>query len=260
MTACEEGNIQTTLTGQFIRIVDNCGADQREQPRRRPRPRRLRRATDCTIPAGHSVGDTHSARTGFYELNRIKEQARGYLPANAWLQAQLTSTMNINSTCNAFWNGVIGELLPLRRACRNTGEIAGDLRPRVGPRHGRQRDQRRTSPARARPSPTSTAILRLNNSCMGRGFFKRRQLRRLRRPLHELHAACGTWTSPSTPAGSPTTSPGSSAELPRAAASSDRAAARPTARAWSPGRPAGTSMSATSGPRPSTSTRTPPWS
>src|SRR5688572_32116559 len=27
--------------------------------------------TDCARPANHSVGDTHSARTGFFELNRI---------------------------------------------------------------------------------------------------------------------------------------------------------------------------------------------
>ena len=35
------------------------------------------RRTDCTVPAGHSAGDTKSRRSGFYELNRINEQARG---------------------------------------------------------------------------------------------------------------------------------------------------------------------------------------
>ena len=34
-------------------------------------------STDCTVPGGHSAGDTKASRTGFYELNRIKEQAWG---------------------------------------------------------------------------------------------------------------------------------------------------------------------------------------
>ena len=54
-------------------------------------------ATDCAVPPGHSAGDTKSARSGFYELNRIIEQAKGYLPANTWLQAQLTANMNIST-------------------------------------------------------------------------------------------------------------------------------------------------------------------
>ena len=35
--------------------------------------------TDCTVPAGHSAGDTHSARTGFYEVNRLIDQAKSWV-------------------------------------------------------------------------------------------------------------------------------------------------------------------------------------
>ena len=32
---------------------------------------------DCTVPGGHSAGDTASSRSAFYEINKIAEQARG---------------------------------------------------------------------------------------------------------------------------------------------------------------------------------------
>ena len=72
--------ISTALSGLFLKITDDLRRDQRDG-RRRPRPR-LRphaRGTDCVVPAGHSVGDTNSSRSGFYELNRLIEQAQGHL-------------------------------------------------------------------------------------------------------------------------------------------------------------------------------------
>jgi hypothetical protein len=76
---CIPGSIQTSLSGLFVKINDNCGAvdetsasgdlDLGSGP--------AAASTDCTVPAGHSAGDTKSSRTGFYELNRIKEQAAG---------------------------------------------------------------------------------------------------------------------------------------------------------------------------------------
>ena len=42
--------------------------------------------TDCTTPGYGGAGNTHSARTQFYQVNRIKEVGRGWLPSNTWLQ------------------------------------------------------------------------------------------------------------------------------------------------------------------------------
>ena len=51
--------------------------------------------------------------------------------------------MNLNQTCNAFWNGSTVNFYRSGGGCRNTGEIAGRVRPRVGPRPRRQRRRRR---------------------------------------------------------------------------------------------------------------------
>ncbi|HEX9834525.1 MAG TPA: hypothetical protein VGA66_15845, partial [Mycobacterium sp.] len=175
-----EGPFGTTLSGSFVRINDNCGfiaeatsctdLDLGSGP-----------GTDCTVPAGdHSLGDTHSARTGFYELNRIIEQAKGWadpvVPPQPWLGSQLTANMNINNACNAFFSptdgtvnfyryGVIGS-----NECRNTGEIAAVFDHEWG--HGL--DFNDSSPGISSPGEAYAdiaAIVRLNTSCIGRGFW-----------------------------------------------------------------------------------------
>ncbi len=116
-----------------------------------------------------------------------------------------------------------------------------------------------TSRGPARRSPTSTPALRLNTSCIGRGFFTRRHLRRLRRrlrrhagqrlhgrPRHQLpqpplrraaHDHAGSRTASRT-----ASAPARAALRPaRRKAPSAPAAVRPTARATSWRRPGGTS-------------------
>lgn len=75
------GTVTTMLDGQFVRINEACGAinqtgtgpaiDLGSGP-----------GTDCAM-AG-SAGNTHAARTTYYELNRMKEMARGQLPGDTW--------------------------------------------------------------------------------------------------------------------------------------------------------------------------------
>ncbi len=66
--------------------------------------------TDCETPGFGGAGNTHSSRSGFYELNKMMEIARSHLPDNTWLQQKLTSNMNIASSCNAFFNGGTGQI------------------------------------------------------------------------------------------------------------------------------------------------------
>jgi len=169
LTVCEVGNIQTTLSGQFVNIADTCGAVN-ENSAVGDIDLGVSGGDDCTIPAGHSTGDTHSARTGFYELNRIKEQARAYLPSNAWLQAQLTANMNINQNCNAFWDGTTVNFYRSGSGCGNTGEIAAVFDHEWG--HGMDDfgiNGNISSPGEA--IADIYGIYRLDNSCMGRGFL-----------------------------------------------------------------------------------------
>jgi hypothetical protein len=172
--ACIVSPMETTLNGQFIRINDNCGAisetsagdlDLGFGP--------TATATDCEVPAGHSPGDTKASRTAFYELNRMKEQARGYLPSNNWLQQVLQANVNIDfgGLCNAFWSEAQGTVTFYRSGtnCGNTGEIGAVLDHEFG--HGmadNDADGTQSSPSEGGADIFGT--LRLNNSCVGRGF------------------------------------------------------------------------------------------
>src|SRR5687768_3745455 len=115
--------LRTTLSGPYVKMRDFCGPidevavcgdlDLGDGP-----------GTDCDVPPGHSAGDTHASRSGFYELNRQIEGARGLLPANPWMQQQMTSNMNIADSCNAFWDGQTVNFYRSGGTCANTGEIA----------------------------------------------------------------------------------------------------------------------------------------
>ena len=126
--------------------------------------------TDCVTPGLGGAGNTHASRTGFYELNRIAEMGRGQLPGNTWLQQQLTANMNINNTCNAFWNGSTVNFYRSGGSCSNTGEIAGIFDHEWG--HGM--DANDANPGISSPSGEGIAdiytALRLNDSCIGRNF------------------------------------------------------------------------------------------
>src|SRR5262245_33252881 len=167
----DTAKIRTRLKGQFIAINDNCGAIQEKGSETLILNLAQSGGTDCTIPPNHSLGDTHSSRSSFYHLNRAVEQAKGYLPTNAWLQTQVASNVNIPSACNAFWNGSSVNFYRSNNQCRNTGEIAGVMDHEWG--HGM--DNNGVNGNISNPGEGIAdvhAILRTQESCMGRGFFK----------------------------------------------------------------------------------------
>jgi len=80
----------------------------------------------CTIgttPGYGGSGNTHSSRSVFYETNTIKLMSLKRLPNNNWLKQQLSATVNINSSCNAYWSGSVN-FYKSGGGCSNTGEIA----------------------------------------------------------------------------------------------------------------------------------------
>ncbi len=167
------GNVTTTLSGQYINIQEFCGAIS-ESSTGDIDLEGTDGDLDCTVPPGHSAGDTAAARTGFYELNRINAMARAQLPANGWLGGTLTAQMNINNTCNAFWTGSVVQFFRETGVCANTGQIAGVFDHEWG--HGMDdNDVVGTIPGSGQGGGEGMAdvyaALRLNMGCVGRGFF-----------------------------------------------------------------------------------------
>jgi len=158
----------TTLTGKYVNINDTCGPINNSSSTGNINLGGANNQHDCTTGGG-SAGNTPASRSGFYELNRIAEMARSYLPANNWLKNQLTANMNINQTCNAFWNGTTVNFYKSGGGCRNTGEIAAVFDHEWG--HGL--DDNDTGGSLSNPSEAYAdiaSIYRLEASCVGHGF------------------------------------------------------------------------------------------
>ncbi len=161
------GTLTTSLSGQFATINDNCGTLD-ESTSSGDLDMGQDAGTDCAVPPGSSSGNTSSSRTTYYGLNRIIEQAQGYLPANNWLGNQLTSNMNLNQSCNAFWNGTVN-FYTSGSGCANTGEVMAVVHHEWG--HGM--DANSVNPGISRPGEGIADIYAqnmLNDSCVGRNF------------------------------------------------------------------------------------------
>jgi hypothetical protein len=163
------GTATTTLTGRFVDIVDTCGAITASSAGS-INLGGSNNQHDCTTGGG-SAGNTASSRSAFYEINRIAEQARGWLPTNGWLNARLTTNVNIVDTCNAFWNGSSINFFRSGGGCRNTGEIAGVFDHEWG--HGLDDNDAAGSLSNSSEAYADiAAIYRLQTSCVGHGFFQ----------------------------------------------------------------------------------------
>jgi trimeric autotransporter adhesin len=162
------GTITTTLTGKYVRIVDSCGSISNSAAGSIDLGG-TNGQHDCTTGGG-SAGNTASSRSAFYEVNKLAEQGRGWLPSNTWLQSRLTTNVNLNSTCNAFWNGTSINFYRSGGGCRNTGELAGVFDHEWG--HGLDRfDANGTLSNSSEAYADIAAIYRLQTSCVGHGFF-----------------------------------------------------------------------------------------
>ena len=166
------GNVTTSLNGRYFRMSDSCGSISESSGTGNLNLGGSNNQHDCTS-AGSSAGDTPASRSGFYELNKLAEQARGWLPTNTWLQNQVTANMNLNQTCNAFWSPSAGTVNFYRSGggCRNTGEIAAVFDHEWG--HGLDdNDAAGVLSNSSEAYADVAAIYRLQASCVGYGFFQ----------------------------------------------------------------------------------------
>jgi hypothetical protein len=166
------GTATTTLTGRYVDIADTCGAISESSTTGAIDLGGVNGDHDCTVPPGTSPGNTASSRSCFYEVNKIAELARGYLPTNTWLQSRVTSNVNLNQTCNAFYSPAAGTINFYRSGggCRNTGEIAGVFDHEWG--HGLDDNDAAGSLSNSSEGYADiAAIYRLQTSCVGHGFW-----------------------------------------------------------------------------------------
>lgn len=121
------GLVASTLTGSHIRVVDFCGSRLLEDNTTGDLAFGISSGGDCNIPGVGGAGNTRASRTAHYHLTRAHSKALSYLPSNTWLNGLLTVNVNINNTCNAFWNGSTLNFYRSGGGCSNTGEIASLL-------------------------------------------------------------------------------------------------------------------------------------
>lgn len=180
LNACIAGVISTTLEGRFAQVFDVCDNELVVGPEQSTGDLDLGSGMgiDCAVPLGGASGNTHAARTSFYELSRVNEIARSRLPGNAWLKSSLSAVTNFPSLpeigvlCNAFWDGVGVTFFESDASlgCTNTGELAGVIAHEWG--HGL--DNNDAAPFISYPGEGIADIysaLHLDNACIGRGFF-----------------------------------------------------------------------------------------
>ncbi len=165
--------LTTTLNGQFVRIVDSCGAIAANTggPSGNLQLGSSSSGTDCSTPGVGGAGNTRSSRTTFFWVNRAKEVARSWLPANNWLFQKLRTNVNLNQTCNAYWDGSTLNFFKSGGGCGNSGELPGVAIHELG--HGLDYNDG-NGPAGDKGSGESNgdlfAALMLHNSCIGDGF------------------------------------------------------------------------------------------
>jgi hypothetical protein len=166
------GTVTTSLSGRYVRIADSCGAISASSTTGNVAMGGANGQHDCSTPGSGGAGNTAAARSAFYEVNKIEEMARGWLPNNTWLTGSsvLTANVNINNTCNGFWNGSTINFYRSGGGCRNTGELAGVFDHEWG--HGMDdNDANGTISNSGEGYADIAAIYRYQDSCVGHGFF-----------------------------------------------------------------------------------------
>jgi fibronectin type 3 domain-containing protein len=170
-TSPTSGSVTSTLAGKYVKIADSCGSISLAGTAPNDLDFGASSGTDCTTPGVGGAGNTHAARSCFYHIGNIKYKAMQWLPSNTWLQGQLTANMNLNQTCNAYWNGSTINFFRSGGGCGNTGEIASIFIHEFG--HGLDSNDGGPSSDKATGEVygDGLAMLQTHNSCGGPGFL-----------------------------------------------------------------------------------------
>jgi len=166
------GTASAALTGKYVKVSDSCGTSSLSTSTS-PGDLAFSKSTgtDCTTPGVGGAGNTHAARSGYYHLTNWKVKAQTWLPSNTWLQGQLTDNVNLNQTCNAYWNGTSVNMFKSGGGCRNSGELPTVVLHEVG--HGLDSNDGNSSSDNGTGESygDTMGFLLTHDSCMGTGFF-----------------------------------------------------------------------------------------
>ncbi|MCD4654473.1 PepSY domain-containing protein, partial [bacterium] len=162
------GNTSTSLDGQYVRISDNCGAVNLSSSG--DLDFGMSGGNDCDTPGFGGAGNTHASRSCFYHLSQIKFKAMGYLPGNSWLPGKIRANLNINDTCNAYWDGSTVNFYRSGGGCSNTGEISSVFLHEWGHGLDYNTGTPSTEMASAEAVADSMSFLQTHVACIGHNF------------------------------------------------------------------------------------------
>ncbi|HKI00389.1 MAG TPA: hypothetical protein VKK31_00270 [Thermoanaerobaculia bacterium] len=164
------GKATVTLNGKYIRMADSCGPVSKSDGSTGNIAFGTRGGTPCTVPRAGGAGNTKATRTGYYHLTNINRKAARFLPGNSWLNGTLTANMNINATCNAYWNGSTVNFYRSGNGCSNTGEIAAVFLHEWG--HGLDAHAGGAAPDKGTGEAVGDtfAFLETKDACIGQNF------------------------------------------------------------------------------------------
>ncbi len=163
------GSLTSTLAGKYVKISDKCGSISLTGTTNLDFG--TSSGTDCTTPGFGGAGNTHSARSCYYHVTHAKFKAMKWLTSNTWLTGQLTANVNINQTCNAYWNGSTINFFRSGGGCGNTGEIAAIFLHEFG--HGLDSNDGYSTSDMATGEVYGDfySALTTHDSCIGPGFL-----------------------------------------------------------------------------------------
>jgi hypothetical protein len=161
--------LTSVLNGEFIHVVDTCGAISQTTEVSGNLRFGTAGGSNCATPGFGGAGNTRSSRTAFYTMNRGKELARGWLPANTFLNGQFTTNVNLTGTCNGFWNGSgISLFQAVGGGCGASGEEPGFILHELG--HGIDQNDGTPLENTSEAYADVNAVMNLHDSCVGPGF------------------------------------------------------------------------------------------
>lgn len=180
------GTAVTTLDGKYVVIgTDYCGLVNEASATGDILLGGTNGQHDCTVPSGHSAGDTFSSRSCAIEVTHLNRQAASWINLS-WLDNPITCNVNIQNQCNAYASGDTINFFRSSSLCRNTGEIAAVFDHEWA--HGLDFADTAGGSSPYEAIADLSAALRLQTSCIGRGF------------LSGYNLGCGQWLScPSNP-------------------------------------------------------------
>jgi Zn-dependent metalloprotease len=113
----------TALDGTFFRILcSGCDQPNRAFAFTSQGTGDLELGTGGVDQIGNGAS-TQADRDAFFHQNRVRALAKKYL-AISWLDSTVTSTVNEDDVCNAFWDGAGTNFFRSGGGCNNTGTIA----------------------------------------------------------------------------------------------------------------------------------------